>query len=152
MRLNLGCGRKHLDGYVNLDISPKVGADIVHDLDIAPWPFDDNSADEIIAENIFEHVSDPILFMAECHRILKTDGILKIYVPHYTSPDAFTDPTHKRYCTDHTFDFWIKGTLYYNETGETYGGWDHPFNLELDVNRAMQVVLKKLEPDFRETQ
>ena len=40
MRLNIGCGRVHRQGAVNLDISPDVGADVVHDLNCLPWPFE----------------------------------------------------------------------------------------------------------------
>ena len=34
--LNLGCGRKRIDGALNLDISSEVGADVVHDLNQMP--------------------------------------------------------------------------------------------------------------------
>jgi hypothetical protein len=35
--------------------------------------------------------------MEEIHRILKPDGIVKIWVPHYSSNLAFTNPDHKRF-------------------------------------------------------
>lgn len=151
MRLNLGCGQKRLGGYVNVDISPAVSPDIVHDLDVGPWPFESGAASHILADSVFEHVSDPILFMAECHRVLEPGGILELIVPHYESPDAFTDPTHKRFCTPNTFDYWIKGTLLYDNAGLAMGGHDHPFNLEYDIDKRMRVVLRRLEPDFKET-
>src|SRR5882724_4491884 len=37
--LNLGCGRKHLPTAVNLDITATTSPDIVHDLNVRPWPF-----------------------------------------------------------------------------------------------------------------
>lgn len=35
---NLGSGRRKMAGAVNLDISGQVGADVVHDLTVMPWP------------------------------------------------------------------------------------------------------------------
>lgn len=44
MKLNLGCGDKKYDGYVNVDLhgSP----DVTCDLSVFPWPFEDASAEE----------------------------------------------------------------------------------------------------------
>lgn len=121
--LNLGCGSELQPGMVNLDISPDVGADVVHDLDVGPWPFDDRSVQVIQAQDVFEHVHRPLLFMRECHRILVAGGGLLIKSPHWQHRDAYTDPTHVRFCTEHTFDYWIKGTALYNRHNPAYGGF-----------------------------
>lgn len=123
IKLNLGCGSDHFDGFVNLDISPDVGADVVHNLDVAPWPFEDAAAEEIAAVDVFEHVNDAVLFMRECHRILAPGGQLLIKTPHWKHRDAYTDPTHKRFPTEHTFDYWIKGTTLHELHGQAYGGF-----------------------------
>ena len=47
MKLNIGCGKKILNGYINLDVVKLPGVDIVHDLNKYPWPFKDNYFDEI---------------------------------------------------------------------------------------------------------
>ena len=47
-RLNVGCGRNIIDGWVNLDVMSLPGIDIVADLEdcaITPLPFDDDSFD-----------------------------------------------------------------------------------------------------------
>lgn len=122
LRVNLGCGTDHLTDFVNVDISPDVGADVVHDLDAGPWPFGDGAAQIITAQDVFEHVHRPILFMRESHRILAPGGALLLKVPHWMHRDAYTDPTHVRFCTEHSFDYWIKGTALYDRHNAAYGG------------------------------
>jgi len=83
MQLHLGCGPKKLDGYVNVDA---VGnPDLVCDLSVFPWPFQDNSADEIFSEHFLEHVLDYDKTILEMYRILKPNGILRFRVPHFRS-------------------------------------------------------------------
>ena len=105
-KLNLGAGSKIKPDCVNLDIVPLPGIDVTWNLDIVPWPLPDAEADEIWAEDIFEHVTDPLLFMNECGRLLADKGLLHLRVAHWQSENAFTDPTHKRFCTERTFDYW----------------------------------------------
>ena len=122
MQLNLGCGAKPMAGYVNVDMSPLAGVDVVHDLDVFPWPFDDGSADRVVAEHVFEHVANPVEFVLECWRVLTDGGELVIECPHWTSENAFTDPTHVRFVTDRTFDYWCEGTDLNTSLGSPYLG------------------------------
>lgn len=122
MRLNLGCGTDLREGWVNVDRSAVPGVDVVHDLDRGPWPFQDGEADRILARDVFEHVNDPIMFMTECWRVLEPDGALFLKTPHWRHRDAYTDPTHRRYSTEATFDYWIPGTVLYHLHNAAYGG------------------------------
>ena len=108
MRLNLGCGNKKIPGFIGVDIK---SADVV--ADIRKLPFDDDSADEIMAIHVCEHfyVHEIIGVLAEWRRVLKPGGTLAVELPcldkvlmHFAhgSPDNFTlwplygDPnTHK---------------------------------------------------------
>ena len=132
MRLNLGSGSEpRAAGVVNVDIADLPTVDVVHDLDVTPWPFDDHSAEQIWAQDVFEHLNDPIGFMTECHRVLETGGELMMKVPHFLHQDAYTDPTHKRFCTEHTWDYWIKGTVLYERHNAAYSRGRHcTFTLE----------------------
>jgi SAM-dependent methyltransferase len=96
--------------------------DYVHDLDQGPWPWADGSIERILAKDVFEHVSDPVLFMTECHRLLQLGGPLFLKTPHYLHRDAFTDPTHRRFPTEHTFDYWVPGTALFELHNAAYGG------------------------------
>jgi hypothetical protein len=67
--------------------------------------------------------------------------------------DAFTDPTHKRFPTWNTFDYWIPGTVYYKEHNQAYGG-GVAFKREESRpdDGSMVVVLSKIHPlDVKES-
>ena len=48
MKLNLGCGHDHKDGYINVDVSDLGNPDQVVDLEVLPWPWEDNAIEEIL--------------------------------------------------------------------------------------------------------
>ena len=47
MKLNLGCGKDYIDGWINVDFYDDLNCDVTHDLEEFPWPWDDNSISEI---------------------------------------------------------------------------------------------------------
>lgn len=146
MKLNLGSGTKPIPGYVNVDMVDGPLVDVPHDLDDHPWPFLEDTVEEIVAFHVFEHVVDPIGFMEQCWISLVPDGLLHIEVPNYTSRNAFTDPTHRRYCTIETFDYWVPGTWLWNSMGEIYHR-NCPFRHEVQpVERPdLQFWLRKVD-------
>lgn len=88
MKIELGGGDFSKGGdWVNVDISPK--ANVVHDLNVAPWPFDDESVDEIYSSHCIEHVDDPAVFLNECARICKVGARIEIRCPAPTAHLAF---------------------------------------------------------------
>jgi len=109
MKLNVGCGLDIRTGWVNLDSHPLPGVDVVHDVTTAPWPFDENSFDEILCQNVLEHVDYPKV-LREIHRVLKPGGKVFATVPHFTSPYAYADPTHIRYFALGVFHFFTKSS------------------------------------------
>lgn len=85
MKLNLCCGNKHIDGFVNIDfpddwhlIAPDVSMNLRE-----PLPYDDGSADEIHCFHGFEHFyrfeADEIL--EDWTRVLKPGGLMVLEVP-----------------------------------------------------------------------
>ena len=112
MKLNLGCGRVILDGYVNLDKVDLEGVDVVHDLNTFPYPFDDNRFDEIYCSHVLEHVDDLVKVVEELHRITKLYGRIKVIAPYFASQGAFNDPTHKQFFTYKTFDYFSPSGYY----------------------------------------
>jgi SAM-dependent methyltransferase len=93
-KLNLGCGEFKKEGYLNLDISPEVRPDLVHDLNAFPYPFHDNQFDSIEADHVLEHLENPFLVMKELHRISRNKALLTVRVPHFSR--GFSHPEHKR--------------------------------------------------------
>jgi len=108
-KLNLGCGNDIKKGYVNLDFIKQPGVDIVHNLNKFPWPFKDNTFDEVYASHVLEHVDDLIKTMEEIIRISKPESKIKIRVPHFSCGVSYRDPTHKRLFSYFTFDYFEKG-------------------------------------------
>ena len=53
-KLNIGCGKDIKEGYVNLDVVD-YGGNQIHDLNKFPYPFEENSFDEIFASHMLEY-------------------------------------------------------------------------------------------------
>jgi SAM-dependent methyltransferase len=103
--LNLGCGRTRIPQAVGVDCVMIPGTvDVVHNLNITPYPFKTNSVSEIHFYHVLEHLDDPLKKLEEIHRILMPNGILYVRVPHFSSSGAFTDITHKRPFSYFSFD------------------------------------------------
>lgn len=115
--LDLGCGiHKYKsdnpkDKVIGLDRLSMEGVNVVWDMEKTPLPFDNNEFDIIIAKNCLEHVFNLTKLLEDCHRILKPNGIFKIWVPHYSGTSAFMNPEHIRYFSIRTFD------IYYPDYG-----------------------------------
>jgi len=93
-----------MPGAVGLDVSPHTQADIIHDLNVFPYPFADNEWDEIICRHVLEHLTDFLRSLEELYRITKPNGVIKIWTPHYSSVFSFTDPTHRYHFSSFTFE------------------------------------------------
>lgn len=142
-KLNVGCGQIIKPGYVNLDIINLVGVDIVHDLNKFPYPFKENSFDEILCDSILEHVDDFIKVLKELHRIAKPGAVLNIAVPFWNSTIAWADPTHKRGFTLDTF-------TYFEKTNRSEGDKSYYFDFHFKVRkqRLVGTTVGKLLPEF----
>ena|ERR687886_2289183 len=107
-RLNLGCGKNILTGWINLDIVALNGVDVIADLDHCKktkLPFQDNEFDEFLASHIIEHLHNPLPFMEEIHRIAKPNAKATFKVPYGSSDDAFEDPTHVKHYFLNSFSY-----------------------------------------------
>lgn len=103
-KLNLGCGKKIFDDFVNLDIKQFPGIDILWDLNITPYPFDNNRFDYILMDNIFEHIQNRKDLLWELKRIGKNNAIIDIIIPHFSSYTAYRDIEHSFFCSYFAFD------------------------------------------------
>ena len=81
-KLNLGCGFDYKKGYINFDISDKVGADVVGNM-LESWPFPSNYFDEIFTHDTLIHIPpckwDFVL--KEINRVSKKGCILDFTEP-----------------------------------------------------------------------
>lgn len=93
--LDLGCGAKKFPGAVGVDVSADTDADLVHDLDVVPYPIEDDGFDQILLQDVIEHLSNPYDVMRELHRIGRSGARVHLRTPHFSSVLAYSDPTHR---------------------------------------------------------
>lgn len=104
IKLNLGCGPDKKEGYIGIDRTALPTVAVVHDLDVYPYPFEDNSVDEVYCSHILEHLVDFNKTMEELWRICKPNALIAVKGPYYKHQLAYGDPTHKHFFTERTFD------------------------------------------------
>lgn len=83
LRLNLGCGRRKLDGFLNVDCDEQVRPDYVLDLGMDPWPWDEGSVDRIESYHLIEHLAaaEGRRLIEESHRVLRSGGRIAVECP-----------------------------------------------------------------------
>ena len=106
--LDVGCGQNKVVGAIGIDSNSRSHADVIHDLGVFPYPFENDRFDEIVCRHVLEHVPDVIGLMTELHRITRAGGRLKIVTPHYTNPDWATDPTHRNHFNCYSFTCFVR--------------------------------------------
>jgi glycosyltransferase involved in cell wall biosynthesis/SAM-dependent methyltransferase len=80
--LNLGCGTRHHQDWINIDVRSGAPDVLAHDLSTGV-PFKDASFDVVYHSHLLEHLdsADAELFLLECLRVLAPNGILRLAVP-----------------------------------------------------------------------
>lgn len=131
LKLDLACGQSPREGFVGADLNaPDVRFRV--DLTKYPWPWADDSADELHCSHYVEHIpareveerdlsrvgqewrdlflgQDHLFaFFDECYRVLKPGGSMQVIVPALQSVRAFQDPTHRRFIPAETFYYLAK--------------------------------------------
>lgn len=109
MKLDIACGDNKKEGFTGIDIAKTPSVDIVHDLNIYPWPVAENSIDEVWCSHFIEHVLDIMKFMNEIFRIMKPGAQATFISPYYSSSRAWQDPTHVRSISEATYLYYNKG-------------------------------------------
>jgi SAM-dependent methyltransferase len=104
----VGCGQNKVVGAIGIDSNSRSHADVIHDLGVFPYPFENDRFDEIVCRHVLEHVPDVIGLITELHRITKAGGRLKIVTPHYTNPDWATDPTHRNHFNSYSLTCFVR--------------------------------------------
>jgi SAM-dependent methyltransferase len=121
MKLNLGCYDRKIHGFVNVDIRPEVGPDLVDDA-FSLTKIKDDSVDLIYCSHMLEHLTFPkaMIALGRWNAVLKEGGVLRLAVPDMEAIFA------------HYF-YWKKLPLLYSalwgsqrhEFDFHYSGWDY---------------------------
>lgn len=78
--LNIGCGKKHIEGFINMDIVQPYD----EKLDATKGlPFEDAVVSGVYSEHFFEHLtqSEGLNFLRECRRVLVPGGLVRVAMP-----------------------------------------------------------------------
>lgn len=136
MELLIGCGTRRtkvatLEGrpsdwtdLVTLDLVPDHKPDVVHDLNVFPWPFADDTFDEVHAYEVLEHLGIQGDFrrffrdFSEIWRILKPGGVLVGTSPFWAGSWAWGDPGHTRIISLESLTF-LNQSQYERQVGVT---------------------------------
>ncbi len=133
VKVDLACGQNKQPDHIGVDIAGD--CDIKHDLfNDFPYPFEDNSVDEIHCSHFIEHIpmeyingKDKLFaFIDEVYRILKVGGKATLIFPCATSTRAFQDPTHRRFIPAAT-------AYYFNKSWRDVNKLDH-YNVQCDFD------------------
>lgn len=82
LKLHLGCGKRIMPGWVNLDCFAAPGIDFECDFR-DPLPFADGVATLIYTEHVLEHLEelDAMMLLRECHRVMRPGAKIRLGVP-----------------------------------------------------------------------
>ncbi len=84
-RVNLGCGEKPLEDYVNVDFRPLPGVAVV--ADVRALPFAPGSLAEVASHHLVEHFRQTHLeqvVLPHWRGLLRDDGVLRVVTPNLT--------------------------------------------------------------------
>ena len=109
VKLELGPG-KTPNPWLSVGLNQRADpeADILWDLEHGLTLFPDKSIDHICSSQTLEHISrgNQIFLWNEMYRILKPGGTMEHWVPHYLSPYAWGDPTHRTAYTETSVQYY----------------------------------------------
>jgi len=149
MKFNMGCGRRKIPGFINVDAQSQCDPDEVFDLEKTPWPWPDNCADEVQFIHALEHMGgDPQVFLEivqEVYRISAPDCRIVVKVPHPRHDNFISDPTHVRPITP---DTWRLFDCELNDQALSAGGSNTPLGRYLGVDLVLEEHGITLEEPF----
>ena len=150
MKLNLGCGNRYIENWVNVDFYDDSKCDIKHDLEVFPWPWEDNTISNIKIIHTLEHLGSDwkifIKIIQEMYRVCEDDATIEVIVPSPWHWNYTADPSHVRPVIPETF------TLFSKEYCQLYKeeGWSStPFADIYDVDLRIYEVM--FRPDIQWT-
>lgn len=133
MKLDFGCGTRCKEGFEGVDL---YAPDAMHKLDLFsfPFPWDDNSVEEINCQHFVEHIPSKIRwqFFDECYRILKPGGKMYILVPNWKSERSYGDMMHE-WPPVTSMTFWYLNKAWRDANNLNYGPYDIKSNFDFQA-------------------
>ena len=146
MRLNLGCGNRKFPGWVNTDKVAACNPDQVVDLEHLPWPWPDDSVEEVMLSHVLEHLgqaTDVYLgLIKELYRVCRDGAKITVIVPHPRHDHFLNDPTHVRAVTEEGLNMFSQAS---NRKLMALGAANTPLGVYMNVDFAIQNVTYDLD-------
>jgi SAM-dependent methyltransferase len=116
VRLDVGCGERKQTGFIGLDKVALEGVDIVHDLEVFPYPLDDEECHVVLARYVIEYLKPWLIIdiFNELWRITKPGGQLVISTPYAGSEYFWHDPARCNGFTEASFLYFDRRHLLWN--------------------------------------
>ena len=151
LKLNLGCGNRKMAGFVNVDCVAVCQPDMVVNLEATPWPWDDNSVDEIKLVHVLEHLGQSTeVFLAivrEMYRVCRAGARIEIIVPHPRHDSFLGDPTHVRPVTVQMLSLFDQRL---NRQWAVVGAANTPLGIILEVDFEVESFVHALESEWQQ--
>lgn len=100
MKINLGCGFKKREGFLNIDTSDHCTPDLIMNLTDVPWPFESSSVSHVLMESVIEHLpAHPNEFfgvLRELYRVCESGALVEVECPHPNHRWQVVDFTHTK--------------------------------------------------------
>ena len=111
MRIDLGSGYRHPEGFICIDNRIECNPDILCDI-TEGLPFQNDSIEYVRAHDFLEHIpiNKMIFVIEEIYRVLKHQGTFDVFVPSTDGRGAWQDPTH--------VSFWNVNSFFYYQRDE----------------------------------
>jgi hypothetical protein len=149
MKFNMGCGRRRLDGFVNVDSSPVCEPDEVWDLEVTPWPWADDCAEEVHVTHSLEHMGATstgfLAIIKELYRICAPGCRIEVAVPHPRHDDFLNDPTHVRPITPELMSLFDRAR---NDAWQASGAANSPLAHYTGVDFRIEHVARVLAEPY----
>ena len=147
IRLDIGCGENKISpAYTGMDRRPLEGVEIVHDLEVFPWPLDDGACLDVVASHVIEHIKPWIFidFMNEVWRVLKTGGKFALAAPYGVGFLYVQDPTHCNPSNEATWQYFDPKFPLYDIYKPKPWSIDYGFPV-WQVSGNIEVLMTKIE-------
>ena len=149
VKLDLACGQVKKEGFIGVDFVTAPGVDIVHDLFEFPWPFEDESVEEVHCSHFFEHIPGLLRpkWMDELYRVMIPGGKATIICPYYSSMRATQDYTHAwPPISEASFFYFNKGWREANKL--THGHYDMKCDFDFGANFSLHPYCNGRSTEF----
>jgi hypothetical protein len=151
VRLNLGCGSKQLAGWINVDKFETPATDMVFDLEVFPWPWPDDSVDEVMMAHVLEHLgaqaSVYLEIIKELYRVCRDGAKINIAVPHPRHDNFLSDPTHVRPIVPEGIGLFSQAA---NREWQAMGAANTPLGIYIGVDFVIEHVTFGLSPVWKD--